>query len=53
MAKRTIKEKELLEFLHAIGCKEIKEIDKTTAWYKKASKRPSCLKAVHKQKTHR
>jgi len=53
MAKKAIKEKELLEFLHAAGCREVTENDKSTEWYKKASKKPSCLKAVQKEKLHR
>ena len=53
MAKKAIGEKELIEFLHASGCREITENDKSTAWYKKASKKPTCMKAVHKEKTHR
>lgn len=52
MAKKTIREKELIEFLHAAGCREITENDKSTAWYKKASKKPVCLKTAHKEKTH-
>lgn len=36
MAKKVIKEKELVEFLHAAGCREITESDKRSAWYKKA-----------------
>lgn len=53
MAKKAIKEKELIEFLHASGCREITEKDKNTDWYKKASKKPACLNAVHKAKLHR
>jgi len=53
MAKKAIKEKELMEFLHAAGCREITKKDKSTAWYKKASKKPACLKAVQKEKLHR
>jgi len=50
MAKRTIKEKEIVEHLQAEGFKEIKISGKTVKWYKKASERPSCLKAVQKRK---
>jgi hypothetical protein len=53
MAKKAIREKELLEFLHAAGCREITENDKSTAWYKKASKKAACMKAAHKEKAHR
>ena len=53
MAKKTIKEKELLEFLNAAGCREITENDKHSEWYKRASKKPSCLKAAHKEKVQR
>lgn len=53
MAKKAIRGKELLEFLHAAGCREITENDKSTAWYKKASKKPACMKASHKEKAHR
>lgn len=53
MAKKTIVEKELIEFLHTAGCKEITENDKSTSWYKKASKKNACPKADHKEKTHR
>ena len=54
MAKKVvIREKELLEFMHAAGCREITENDKSTAWYKKASKKPACLKITNKEKAHR
>ena len=53
MAKKAIKEKDLVEFLSAAGCREIKREDKGTEWYKKASKKPSCLKTAHKEKMHR
>jgi hypothetical protein len=53
MAKKAVKEKELLEFLHAAGCREITENDRHSEWYKKASKKPSCLKAALKEKIHR
>jgi len=53
MAKKAIKEKDLAEFLHAAGCREITEKDKETDWYKKASKKPACLKTAHKEKIHR
>jgi hypothetical protein len=53
MAKKAVREKELIEFMHAAGCREITESDKSTAWYKKASKKPACLKTAHKEKVHR
>ena len=53
MAKKAIREKELIEFLHAAGCREVTENDKSTKWYKKASKKPACIKAAHKEKVHR
>ncbi len=50
MAKRTIKEKEITEHLQREGFKEIREAEKLAKWYKKASERPSCLKAVQRKK---
>ena len=50
MAKGTIKEKEMIYYLHQEGFKEIKESEKSDKWYKKASERPSCLKAVQKRR---
>lgn len=50
MAKRTIKEKEIVEHLQTEGFKEIKISEKVAKWYKKASERPSCLKVTKKQK---
>lgn len=44
MAKRAIKEKDVMELLLNAGFKEVTEIDKTSSWYKKAAKQPSCLK---------
>ena len=51
MAKRTIKEKEITEYLKEEGFKELKIAEKTATWYKKASERPSCLKRVQSKKT--
>jgi len=51
MAKRKVKEKEIVEFLEAAGFREVKESDKNAAWYKKASKSPSCLRTLQKEKT--
>jgi hypothetical protein len=31
--------------------KELKEAEKTLKWYKKASERPSCFKAIPREKT--
>ncbi|MBI5102966.1 MAG: hypothetical protein HZB33_14205 [Nitrospirae bacterium] len=53
MAKKSVREKELLEFMHSAGCREITENDKKTEWYKKASKKTACLKTAHKEKAHR
>ena len=50
MAKRTIKEKDVVIHLQNEGFKEIKEGEKLTKWYKKASERPSCLKTTLKTK---
>jgi len=50
MAKRTIKEKEIIDHLQKERFKELKEVEKNTKWYKKASERPSCLKAVLREK---
>ena len=50
MAKRTIKEKNVISHLENEGFKEINESEKLTKWYKKASERPSCLKAALKTK---
>ena len=49
MAKRTLKEKEVVNYLQGEGFKEIKA-DKVADWYEKASKRPSCLKVTQKKK---
>ncbi|MBI4688813.1 MAG: hypothetical protein HY754_00850 [Nitrospirae bacterium] len=43
MAKRSIKEKEIIGYLKEEGFKEIKVAEKHSKWYKKASQRPSCL----------
>lgn len=43
MAKRKLKEKEIIEHLEAEGFKEVGRNEKKTEWYKKASKRPECL----------
>jgi hypothetical protein len=50
MAKRTIKQKEVIDYLQKEGFKEIKESEKSAKWYKKASEYPSCLKAVQKKR---
>lgn len=51
MAKRAIKEKEVMSHLQNEGFKEIKETEKLAKWYKKASERPSCLKVSQRTKT--
>lgn len=50
MAKRTVKEKEIIHYLKEEGFKEIKAAEKHVKWYKKASECPSCLKVVQKEK---
>ena len=50
MVKRTVKEKEIKEYLKGEGFKEVKVSEKQTKWYKKASETSSCLKAVQKEK---
>lgn len=53
MAKRTIREKEVMDHLQREGFKEIKDTTKLTKWYKEASERPSCLKSLHKKKINK
>jgi len=53
MAKRTVKEKEVMEYLKEEEFKEIKVAEKSAKWYKKASEHPSCLRAVRKEKIKR
>lgn len=43
MAKRKLKEKEIIEHLGAEGFKEVRRNEKNTEWYKRASKKPECL----------
>jgi hypothetical protein len=50
MAKRTIKKKEIAQYLQEEGFREIQISEKSAKWYKKASEHPSCLKAEKKQK---
>jgi hypothetical protein len=50
MAKRTVKEKEILDHLQKEGFKEIKEAEQPAKWYRKASERPSCLKVAQRKK---
>jgi hypothetical protein len=50
MAKRAIKEKEIVDHLQKEGFNEISEDDKKQEWYKIASKRPSCFKAIPQEK---
>ncbi len=50
MAKRIIKEKEVIDHLQKEGFREIKDTEKLAKWYKKASEYPSCLKAVQKKR---
>jgi len=50
MAKRSVKEKEVIEYMREEGFKEIKVAEKHTKWYKKAYEHPSCLKAIQRKK---
>lgn len=50
MVKRTVKEKDIVAHLQNEGFSKIKEGEKLTKWYKKASERPSCLKPTLKTK---
>jgi predicted RNA binding protein YcfA (HicA-like mRNA interferase family) len=52
MAKRPIKEKEIIAYLEENGFKEVKAKEKSATWYKKASKHPSCLKTAGKKYCH-
>lgn len=45
MAKRKLKEKEIIEHIEAEGFKEVGRNEKNTEWYKKASLKPECLTA--------
>ncbi len=49
MAKRRLKEKEIIEHLRTEGFKEVSASEKKTNWYKKASEKPACL--IRKAKT--
>ena len=51
MVKRTIKEKEIIDHLQEEGFKKIREAEKNLKWYKKASERPSCFKAIPRERT--
>lgn len=53
MVKKPIKEKDITAYLKEQGFKEIKVEEKETAWYKKASERPLCLKTAKKKYCHR
>ncbi len=53
MAKRAIKEKEIIDLLQKEGFKEIKEAEKKQQWHKIASKRPTCFTAIPKEKTNK
>jgi hypothetical protein len=50
MAKKSIKEKEIIGLLQGEGFREIQVSERSSKWYKKASEHPSCLKAEKKQK---
>lgn len=50
MVEKSIKEKDLIDFLRERGFKEIKAAGNDKEWYKKASEQPLCLKAVQKNK---
>jgi len=44
MAKRTIKGKDIEDYLQAEGVNELKVSDKKKQWYKKASETTPCFK---------
>lgn len=50
MVERPIKEKDIIGFLKDRGFKEISNAGNNKEWYKKASERPLCLKAVKEKK---
>jgi hypothetical protein len=50
MAKRTVKEKEIGQYLKEEGFKELTVAEKKSSWYKKAAGLPSCLKSTKKQR---
>jgi hypothetical protein len=43
MAKRRLKEKEIIEHLKVEGFKEVGANEKKMSWYKKASEKSACL----------
>ncbi len=43
MAKRKLKEKEIIDHLKAEGFREVGTDEKKTNWYRKASEKPACL----------
>ena len=43
MVKGKLKEKEVIEHLHAEGFKKVRPQDKKAIWYKKASEKPACI----------
>mgnify|MGYP001560261637 CR=1 FL=1 len=45
MAKRKLKEKEIIEHIESEGFKEVGPNEKNTEWYKRASQKPECLTA--------
>ena len=52
MAKKSIKEKEVISYLKEKGFRELKMEEKNAVWYKKASEHPACLKPVKKKYCH-
>ena len=43
MAKRKLREKEIVEYLRGEGFKEISAAERKSKWYKKASEKTKCL----------
>jgi hypothetical protein len=50
MAKRAVKDKEVIDYLKDEGFAEINAKEKATKWYDKASRKQSCLKVEQKKK---
>ena len=50
MAKRRLKEKEIIEYLRGEGFKEISAAEKRSKWYKKASEKTKCLSKKERKK---
>ena len=48
MVKRTVKEKEIVDYLRGEGFKKVGVSEKKARWYKKASEPTPCLKTSRK-----